>query len=168
MTALTLALFAATAQTGAVPSRYVDAVVAVELPAEDGPSYGIPADMGVGDEVVVEGRRAAITRFRRRRVEGVRIPVAQLTLPDGTTVEARPLADMVTAQAPPPAAEGWFADDEADVLVIPKEVRAGSEVQVSSEALTVVAVARNLETHDVVVVEDEDGDRRALRVWWTW
>lgn len=170
MNALVLAIAAATAHASAVPSTYTEAVSAVQLPSEDGPRYGIPANMGVGDEVVVAGETGTISRYRTRRIQGVRVPVAQISLPGGDTVWARPLADMVTAQPPPPAAEGWFADEDpsSNILVIPREVRAGSEVQVDGDALTVVAVARNLESNDVVVVEDDDGERRSLRVWWTW
>lgn len=170
MTALAIAIVAAAAHAGAVPSAYTSAVAAVSLPSEDGPQYGIPTDMGIGDEVVVDGSTGTITRFAKRRVQGIRLPVARITLEDGTDIWARPLADMVSAKPAPPAARGWYADedDQGNILVIPRAVRAGSEVELEGSALLVVAVARNLESNDVVVVEDEAGERRSMRVWWTW
>jgi len=152
---------------GPVPSRYLDAVPAVSLPAEDGPQYGIPADMGVGDEVLVEGQLSSVERVRTRRIEGVRVPVAVLETADDQRIEARFLADMVRPMGPPPAAIARFADEGRRVLLLPGKVRAGSELTLDEHSLRVVAVARNRDSADVVVVEDSAGQRRSHRVQWT-
>ncbi len=174
MTALTAILFAAAvpmaqADVRGVPSQYTNAVVAVSLPNEDGPQYGIPAGMSVADEVEIDGLSGSISRFRRRRVQGIRMPVAEVSLANGSVVQARPLAEMVAPQPPPPSADGWYADDKTagNILVLPLGVRAGSAGSVDGQALSVVAVARNIESNDLVVLEDDRGERRSVQVWWT-